>query len=331
MKLVSMIRQLAAARGPAGYETNFAAAAEELLRERFCITRDAMGNLLASCNGGGENAPRLLLTAPMEEPGFVVCGHEEGFLRLAALGPVELRSLSAAELLVLSEPPYPGVIAAMPPHLLRREEMENCPRLETLCLDVGMCQTEAVERISLGTPVVFAGEPMVLGDEKICGPGAGNRGAAVAAIMVALAIVEAGISVNLSLALTVQHGLDSRGAGPVAVSVEPDYALALETGPAGEGPAVVIGPGTHRGDARRLEMLAEQAGLPLRREAVPGRLRTDNWAIQTTGAGCAVSLLRLPVRYSDSPGELLSLADCQAVVALLQAYAAALGEEAYYA
>ncbi len=331
MEQIDMIHLLAGARGPAGYEADFAAAAEALLGEKFRTTRDAMGNLLAVCNCGGEKAPRLLLTAPMEEPGFVVCGHEDGFLRLAALGPVELRGLPATELLVLSDPPCPGVIAAMPPHLLRQEEMENCPGLETLCLDVGMCQTEAEARIPWGTPAVFAGVPAVLGDGKICGPGAGNRGAAVAAITAALAIAEAGVPVDLTLALTVQHGLDSRGAGPAAVTAAPDYALALEAGPAGEGPAVVIGPGTHRGEVRRLEALAEREALPLRREAAPGRLGTDNWAIQTAGGGCVVSLLRLPVRYSNSPGELLSLADCRSAAVLLRAYAAALGEEARHA
>ena len=65
------------------------------------IRQDAMGNLIAEFPGDPA-APQLLVTAPLDEPGFVVTGQEDGFLRIAPLGAVERKSLPAAELLVLS-------------------------------------------------------------------------------------------------------------------------------------------------------------------------------------------------------------------------------------
>ena len=323
MDLQEIIYQLSASRGPAGYEDP--TAARSLLPRQAEIRQDAIGNLIAEFPGDPA-APQLLVTAPLDEPGFVVTGQEDGFLRIASLGAVERKSLPAAELLVLTEPPRYGVLAAMPPHVLQASDMENCPRVEQLSLDVGLPAEQIEKQIPPGTPLVFAGEPLPMGQNRLSGPGVGRRGAAAAAILAVRELAER-CPVRLCLALTVQHGLYIRGAAPVAFSLAPDHILALDSGASGTGASLVFGPGVCRREALRLEALAQEAGIALRREVITGRSFTDNWVMQTVGGGSAVSLLRLPVRYPGCPNEIIDLQDCQALAAMVQAYAAALGKE----
>ncbi len=62
-----------------------------------------------------EGAKRLLLDAHLDEIGFLVTGHEEGFLNFAPLGGVDPRMLPDRELTVLTDPPLAGVVACLPP------------------------------------------------------------------------------------------------------------------------------------------------------------------------------------------------------------------------
>lgn len=323
MDLQEIIYQLSTSRGPAGYEDS--AAARALLPRQAKIWQDALGNLIAEFPGD-PSAPQLLVTAPLDEPGFVVTGQEDGFLRIAPLGGVERKSLSAAEVLLLTNPPRYGVLAAMPPHVLQPADMENCPRVEQLSLDVGLSEQQAEALIPPGTPLVFAGEVLPMGQGWLSGPGVGQRGAAAVAILAAREL-EKCCPVRLCLALTVQHGLYSRGAAPVAFSLAPDYILALDSGASGTGASLVFGPGVCRREAIRLEALAQEAGIALRREVITGRSFTDNWVTQTVGGGSAVSLLRLPVRYPGCPNEMINLQDCSVLSAMVQVYATALGKE----
>lgn len=74
-----------------------------------------MGSVLALRRCGREGAKRLLLDAHLDEIGFVVTGHEEGYLKFAPLGGVDPRMLPDRELTVLTDPPLAGVVACLPP------------------------------------------------------------------------------------------------------------------------------------------------------------------------------------------------------------------------
>ena len=101
MDYTKVLSELCSLPGPSGFEGPVAEAAAELLRplmDEVSIT--PMGSVVGVRRCGRENAPKLLLDAHLDEIGFIITGHEEGFLRFAPLGGVDPRVLPDRELTV---------------------------------------------------------------------------------------------------------------------------------------------------------------------------------------------------------------------------------------
>ncbi len=153
MNYPETLEQLCSIPAPSGFETPAAQAALELLHplvDEAWI--DKMGNVVGVRRCGKEGARKLLLDAHLDEIGFIVTGHQDGFLRFAPLGGVDPRMLPDRELTILSDPPAYGVVACLPPHIQSREDMDQAIPIKDLFLDVGLTQEEAQRRIPVGTP-----------------------------------------------------------------------------------------------------------------------------------------------------------------------------------
>ena len=123
MDYAQLASELGSACGPSGYED----AAREKIAEYLSpyadeIKTDAMGNIIAMRRCGKQGARCLMLCAHMDEVGFVVTGHERGYLRFACLGGVDARMLPACEMRVLTPEPLYGVVDVMPVHALTKDE-----------------------------------------------------------------------------------------------------------------------------------------------------------------------------------------------------------------
>ena len=186
MTLEDRILALSNLSGPAGFEEAAAARVREMLSEVMDeVHTDVMGSVVALRRCGKEKAPRLLIDAHIDEIGFVVTGHEEGFLRFAAIGGVDARMLPAAEIRILTEPNIVGVVAATPPHVLEKDESNKAIKIENLFIDVGLTQEEAEKAIPVGTPAVYNAQARVFGEGQICGKALDDR-ACLAVILEAL-------------------------------------------------------------------------------------------------------------------------------------------------
>lgn len=112
----AILSRLCGLGAPSGFEGPASRAAAELLRPLADeVTVDRMGSVLALRRCGREGAKRLLLDAHLDEIGFVVTGHEEGYLKFAPLGGVDPRMLPDRELTVLTDPPWLGWWPVCPP------------------------------------------------------------------------------------------------------------------------------------------------------------------------------------------------------------------------
>ena len=92
-----------------------------------------------------------MIAAHMDEIGLIVTKVEEtGFLRFAAIGGIDPRTLVAQEVTVLSDPPVDGFIGVKPPHLLPEEERDKAIPIDEMFIDVGMSGDEARRRLRPG-------------------------------------------------------------------------------------------------------------------------------------------------------------------------------------
>ena len=98
---------------------------------------DALGNVLVRHNGSGRKRLRLMLSAHMDEVGFMLVDDEgEGIFRFETVGGVDVRQLAGKPVLV-GKAHVPGVIGARPIHLTEADERRKAIPLEALRIDLG--------------------------------------------------------------------------------------------------------------------------------------------------------------------------------------------------
>lgn len=229
MSVEEIILSLSDAAGPAGFEEPVAAKVRDMLAALTDeVQTDVLGNVIGIRRCGRPNAKKLLFDAHIDEIGFIVTGHEEGFLRFSTLGGVDARMLPAAVIKVLTEPPVMGVVAAAPPHILKDGESDKAVSTEELYIDIGMSQEEAVKAVPPGTPAVYGGGARPLGNGLICGKGLDDR-ACLASILRALELLrEETLEVDLYVLASVQEEVGRRGAKTGAFAVAPDWCVAVD-------------------------------------------------------------------------------------------------------
>lgn len=338
MSIEEIIRSLSDASGPSGFEEPVAAKVRDMLTALTDEVRtDVLGNVIGVKRCGRPNAKKLLFDAHIDEIGFIVTGHEDGFLRFSTLGGVDARMLPAAVVKVLTEPPLTGVVATAPPHILKDGESDKAVKTEELYIDIGMSQEEAVKAVPPGTPAVYDDGVRTLGSGHICGKGLDDR-ACLAAIFRALELLRGEtLEVDLYVLASVQEEVGRRGAKTGAFTVAPDWCVAVDadhakTPDAKEhtlreaGGGVVISRGTILN--RRLTdlavRLAREKNIKYQLGVEAGDTGTNAAYFQITREGVATALLGLPLKYMHSPVEAVCLDDAEAAARLLAEIARAM-------
>ena len=338
MELSELLAKLSSLPGPSGAETAVTAFAAEYLRP-FAdeVKTDVMGNVLARRRCGVPGAASLLLDAHIDEVGLVITAAEGGFLRFAAVGGLDERVLPAAEVeLLTAEGPLFGVIDTMPPHVLKPEEMEKAPKIETLCIDVGLTQEEAQRLAPPGTVGVFHGPLTHLGAEAVSGRAMDDRSCCAIILKAFEELSQRTLAVDLCLQLSTQEEVGLRGAGPGGFAADADYTIVVDvtfdkttdgkrvTTALGKGPAIGLGPNCDRRMADDIIRVAQAEGIPYQIEVLPGMSGTNAEVLQVVGSGSRTAVISLPIRYMHTPVETLRMGDMAAVTRLITAYAAAL-------
>lgn len=337
-----VLDRLCGLSAPSGFEGPAVRAAKEMLRplmDEVWVNR--LGSVLGVRRCGKENAPKLLLDAHLDEIGFIVTGHEDGFLRFDSLGGVDPRMLPDRELILLTEPPVLGVIACLPPHIQTREDMDKAIPISELCIDVGMTQEEAQKRIPIGTPATFRGGCAPLGKELLCGKAMDDRSCFAVLLDALEQLADRELDVDLYILGSTQEETNSAGAVTAIYGVAPDFCVAVDvthgatpdgkkedTFPLGDGPVIGVGPNCTRWMSDRFERLAEKLGIPSQIEVMAGPSGTNAWPMQVSREGVATAVLSLPLRYMHTPIEVCAKKDLENSARLLAAFVEHLGKEA---
>ena len=333
MDIESVLIELCSEAGPPGSEEPVANRVKALLGPLMDETRiDVLGNVIGVRFCGKEGARKLLFDAHIDEPGLIITGAEEGFLRFAALGGADARVLPASVIKVLTDPPIYGVVGVLPPHVMKKEDTEKAVKIEDLFIDVGLSQDEAVKTVPQGTPAVLAHGAQRLSGGKICGKSLDDRAGVAAIIYAAEMLKDTALDVDLYVMASVQEEVGARGAAPGVYAIAPEYCVVVDAGHAktpdskpyetnetlGGGVLITRGPNMNAALTDTLIKLAEENNIAHQVRVKPGgNSGTNARAIQISGEGVATALLGVPCRYMHSANEVISLEDIKSTASLL--------------
>lgn len=323
MDIIATIRELSAIPGVSGDEDSVREAILALVRD-YCECRtDALGNLLCFKKGRTVPKNRLLLSAHMDEVGFVVTFIEDsGLLRLAAVGGIDSR-VAVGKAVEIGEKRLYGVIGTKAVHLQEQKEKEEAPPLDRLYIDIGARTGEAAAAaVSPGDRAVFSAPFQSLGEDKLMGRALDDR--AGCALLVAL--IRSELDYDCHFAFTVQEETGCTGGATAGYAVMPDIAVAVETTTAsdiagvppdkvvcrlGGGPVLSFmdkGAVYDRALYGRALRLAGECGIPAQsKQGVYGG--NESRSLQAAGEGARVMAVSLPCRYLHSPSCVIAESD----------------------
>jgi endoglucanase len=332
-----LLRELTETSGVPGYEDRI----RDLVRRELEsatdeVRTDAMGNVVGTLYGDGNEDYEVAIAAHMDEIGFMV-RHitDDGFLELDALGGWDPRVLKAQRVTVHTDDgDLTGVIGSLPPHTLDEEDLESKPAVEDVHVDLGLDGETARERVSRGDLVTMEQTTTAMG-EHVTGKALDDRVCLFTMLEAAKRLEEPDVTVHF--AATVQEEVGIRGAQALGVDLDPDLAIALDVTVAndvpdfdegeyvtecGEGTAiklkdssVITNPKVHR----RLREVAEAEDITHQMEILPAG-GTDTAGFQNTYGAKPVGAISIPTRYLHTVTESAHGDDVAATVDLLHAF-----------
>lgn len=332
---------LCALPGPSGFEQPVAAAAAELLRPLMDeVSIDHMGSVVGVRYCGKAGAKKLLLDAHLDEIGFIVTGHQDGFLQFAPLGGVDPRMLPDREVEVLTDPPMLGIVSCLPPHIQSQSDMDKSQPIKELFIDIGLSQEDAQQKVPIGTPAVYRAGCTQLGNDFLCGKAMDDRSCFSILLDVAEQLIGKTLDVDLYILGSTQEETHSTGAITAAYGIVPDLCVAVDvthgdSPDAGKektfslagGPVIGVGPNCTDWMVKRLQCKAKELEIPFQLEVMSGSSGTNGWPLQISREGVATAVLSVPLRYMHTPIETVSCKDLENTARLLATFIHGIGKE----
>ena len=289
-----------------------------------------------------DNALNLLLEAHADEVGFMINYiSDEGYLYVTRIGGADRAIVRGRSVRILGDlGEVTGVFGNTAIHL-RNSVNEKIPKWEELFVDIGAQNKEEVlgRGLRVGHPMVLAEAPMMLGKNRLVGRALDNRvgGYILARVMANLKSRKKKTEAAIIALNAVQEEIGGNGARMAAYRLKPDVAVVLDVTHAtdspgiakpkfgdvkmGGGPSITHGTANHPLVVRRLMDVAEKEGIAIQHEASSRVTGTDTDDIFVSRSGVPSALVSLPMRYMHSTVEMVDMADVEAVVKLLTAFA----------
>ena len=336
---LDLLKRLSEVSGISGDEREVAKLVKaELADVADSIEFDNLGSLIATVNGKDKDAPVVMLSAHMDEVGFVVRAIEKGgYLRLHNVGGWWPHVVLAQEFTVKTRDgkEYLAVSGAQPPHGMPAEQRNRVLEVKDLYLDLGVSSDEDVKNlgIRLGDTVTPRQSFAIMNDGKtLLGKAWDDRVAVAVGIEVLKEIKKLGIDATVVLAATVQEEVGLRGARTSAQKIKPDLAFALDVTMSydlpgspvldtklGAGAALSVMDGSviaHRGLFDYVEAIAKKHDVKYTYDVMTAG-GTDSGEIHKVGEGVVNMTLSIPCRYFHSHTSLVHYDDVSASIDLL--------------
>lgn len=337
----NLAKELFAVPSTTGNEGPMAAKIRGALPKGLAVEEDGLGTIAVRL--GGAEGPTLVV-AGIDEYGFVVSGiTPDGYLTvdrpvLAPHGHFDAYLLGQPVIISTAKGPVAGVVAQPALHLLTQERRKTLVEgfsLETAFIDIAVrSEKEArAKGVELLDAVTYPAVLTELAGDQWAGPSLGLKAAAAA---LADATVEAsagtpGGAAVVAWAAQTKFAARGRGARPALGAVrakakwQPKQALVVDLVAAGKaggfpfpggGPVVVQAKDEETPLRRILVKLAAEAKITLQFLTAAD----PPLALPFSAAPSEVLTVALPVRFLNTPSEVVDLKDLQALRDLLAAF-----------
>lgn len=339
-KLFQRIKELTELQGVSGYERNvreYMVEKMELLVDEIHVSD--LGNVYGIIKSKNEDAPKLMISAHMDEVGFMVTTiHNNGTMSVTPIGGWNVYAVSAQRYtLQTNKGNYPIVSSAVAPHLLRGGQASQL-KPEDIRFDAGFESKEEAESFGVrpGNTIVPDVETIYAANKKsIIGKAWDNRYGCVAVLDLLDYVQGKELEFDLIIGANVQEEVGLRGVRGAVHRYQPDLFLAVDCSPAAdaEGGREVQGrlgdgfllrvqdPGmlTHRALIDYIIDLADEREIDYQYFFSKGG--TDAGAAHTMNEGIISGVIGVPARYIHGHQSLYRISDYQAAIAMLQAIA----------
>jgi endoglucanase len=336
-KTPRLLDKLLRTPGPSGYEAQAAAAWREAA-SFAALSADGIGSSVARV---GDASPLLAVIGHIDEIGLVIRHiDEKGFLWFAPIGGWDPQILVGQRVEIQGpNGPVLGVVGRKPLHLLDADARKKVVEIKSLHIDIGAADRDEAEAlVRVGDPVVIATEPLALSGGRLVSRSMDNRLGAYVALEALRRCHEGGsLKGSFAAIAAVQEEIGLFGARTSAFKVQPDLALVVDVTHATDAPGIDekelgshslgSGPVIYRGAtlspkvSELLIEVAKEAGIEHTIGATGNSTSTDADGVQFTRSGIPTGLVSIPLRYMHSPVEMIDLADVEATVALIVAFA----------
>ena len=341
MALPPLLDALLRAHGPTGHEHLAYDAIRERVGDVAEIETDAIGNLVARRSGAGEG-PLLALFAHLDVIGLAAAHvDDDGLIPVHTLGGFRA-AIAYGQRVEISTAngPVPGVVA-------RRTRDDEKVEWSQLYVDIGARGgAEARTLVAPGDPMVFAAPPVELATGRVASRGLDNRAGVYVALEALRRLAADEAAADVAVIAGAHEEIGAAGAASAALRLRPDVGLAIDVTYSTDVPAedankagdhkLEGGPSIFRGpqvsplvfdalvEAARTEGIAHTVETGM-------RTYTDADRAYASGEGIPMGVVSIPLRYMHSPIEVVDLADLEACVKLVVAFARGLRPGASYA
>ncbi len=290
------------------------------------VAVDKSGNIIVFKKGRERAENKLLLSAHMDEVGFIVTSvNSDGTLGIDEVGGIDRRIISGKSVRLCSSN-INGVFGIKPIHLSSGDSRTEIPKLSSMYIDIGALDKEDAENnIEVGDLVAFEGF-FEENEQAIITKALDDR----VGCLVLIELIKSELPFDMYFTFVVQEEVGLRGAKTAAYTVDPDFSIVVETTTAADIPNVDeskqvcrLGEGAvvsfmDRRTVYDKELYKEafnaskRAGVKAQpKKAVAGG--NDAGVISTTKGGVRTIAISLPCRYLHAPHTTAFKSDIEAV------------------
>ncbi|WP_430607859.1 hypothetical protein IGI92_000482 [Enterococcus sp. DIV2379] len=301
---------------------------------------DALGSLILVKKSTQKNAPKVMLSAHMDEVGFMVKEiTDAGYLKLLPVGGWWGHVMPAQEMRVttVSGEKFVGVIGSRAPHGMPTDEKNKVIPANRFYLDLGVASAEAAKDLGIAIGDMVTPHTMFreMNDpDFLLGKAWDDRVCVAACIEVMKNLASSELAVDVYFAATTQEEVGIRGARTATHQIKPDLAIALDVTTAEDTlfdqGGLTLGGGTvlsvldsltigNPGLVAKMEELAFEQQLSFRHDfmTVGG---TDACNIHKAMKGIPAMTLSIPTRYMHSSRLVIHKEDYRQTIHLLCAF-----------